>query len=897
MYNNLFYTNFFEDLNGNEYQLLIDKYDYTGTSFNIKMADAYSLTHTLRGGRDGDYNSVIGSELNFSILAENDDNLFKDASFDFNYLNTLSKFWSEYQFSFSNVSNTYSITDDLQLLLNSTGDDYGTSITQEVIIYSGYNYTVQIEHELVDSYNDSLFELILFNSDTDFQKVTINQNVEFDGTKTVKFNANSNYSNAGLILKGVDAFAFVRGAKLYRTINYFDLMTSDYKEFKVSLNSKRNLFQNHKFDTLQYWLHKDNGFNGWTYSDISKATIYVTFENTSDALYQSVYLNSGSTVNVDLIFGFSDSAFPFSKVNLMVDNNNIELCSGFTVKSGFTLTSLYTVNGFEYYNLKGDLYLTGNTRDIGICFNSTISNVSLTDFTIKCLQNDFTGWIQPDNMSRKFINNNYFIDINAIDGLATLKKINFGTANELGKVSTIVQHCLKQTGLNLPIEVQNNIREVSGIYWFDAYIDKSKWLTYDDRGIIEYENCYKVLEDILSTFYASVKQVNGRWLIANHSEIISNRLSVTSASTKTIFSDYNRKVNITGYPIIPDTDEMSMIQPYRGIITQANNNWFEDSFSYDSGFDNNIGGWSATTFTLVQHATVNNRNVIRAQINPSNFYGSLCKLKQIVYIPDNPPSYVTDSEISISFDIRFAAKRSYGFLNLYLYENRNGISGTTVTHFGRWEVSGMTTNVWYNLSTGLTNVSNYVRNDTIFEFELDTGVGEHNWDIYLDNIYLKFEFGTEPDKKSRYRLFNITGGISPAIENKEQELQFADTEFTGDRSALFKSNNYRNFTRRWKNADSSISGTTLIALYSNQFMRENQKYKRYIKVDVMDKTNKINNGSIFVFENVNYKLVGYSKQVLTGIVSVEGIEIRNDEVDTISDFYEDQHLAWTNYGA
>jgi hypothetical protein len=60
----------------------------------------------------------------------------------------------------------------------------------------------------------------------------------------------------------------------------------------------------------------------------------------------------------------------------------------------------------------------------------------------------------------------------------------------------------------------------------------------------------------------------------------------------------------------------------------------------------------------------------------------------------------------------------------------------------------------------------------------------------------------------------------------------------------------------------------------------------------MDLNNKINNNSVVVFENTDFKVVGLTKQYLTGITTLECVELRND-VD--EDLIIDSYPAWTDY--
>src|SRR5579859_5781760 len=72
------------------------------------------------------------------------------------------------------------------------------------------------------------------------------------------------------------------------------------------------------------------------------------------------------------------------------------------------------------------------------------------------------GFVKPENFVRPFLKPyNYFITVNAVDGLADLKNIDFRSTGQTTLIGAI-KYCLNQTGLNLPVYDQLNITESIG---------------------------------------------------------------------------------------------------------------------------------------------------------------------------------------------------------------------------------------------------------------------------------------------------------------------------------------------------------------------------------------------------------------------------------------------------
>ncbi len=85
-------------------------------------------------------------------------------------------------------------------------------------------------------------------------------------------------------------------------------------------------------------------------------------------------------------------------------------------------------------------------------------------------------------------------------------------------LSTILKWCFAPTVLELDCHVYSNLIPVGGATdrWLDdTFIDTNTWLNNDEN----YEDCYKILEDIMARFRCTLFQANGVWNVVRWNEL------------------------------------------------------------------------------------------------------------------------------------------------------------------------------------------------------------------------------------------------------------------------------------------------------------------------------------------------------------------------------------------
>jgi hypothetical protein len=155
----------------------------------------------------------------------------------------------------------------------------------------------------------------------------------------------------------------------------------------------------------------------------------------------------------------------------------------------------------------------------------TFDEFSLSDeFTYKTQlrksgQVIFNGYIKPDGIQQSFVNNEWLVNIESVDGLGLLKDLSFVQNNGLpftGKLSMYdaIKGCLDRTGLvmtvNTAIEIEYNGYVGTNILK-DIYINSERFIKNERDTIIM--DCNEVLTSILNLCSCVITQQDGQWYI------------------------------------------------------------------------------------------------------------------------------------------------------------------------------------------------------------------------------------------------------------------------------------------------------------------------------------------------------------------------------------------------
>jgi hypothetical protein len=227
------------------------------------------------------------------------------------------------------------------------------------------------------------------------------------------------------------------------------------------------------------------------------------------------------------------------------------------------------------------------------------------DWQVEVLNTNLTpikyweGWLQPENITTNVLTSSYFITINAVDGLANLKNIDYPYALGLTNTTPLIQmvkKCLTQTGIALPIAVQCNVlpTQLSGSTLFDKVLGNERRFANFDKQTIYYLSCYDALSKILNSFNCFIAQSNGQYVITQRNETSSSRTVYDWNYLTGVTSFYNRLLTLNPKVKI-GSDELSKIRPFKKT--------YLNYYVFDSGryvpdsvlnglFNLNTTGWS-----------------------------------------------------------------------------------------------------------------------------------------------------------------------------------------------------------------------------------------------------------------------------------------------------------------
>lgn len=172
------------------------------------------------------------------------------------------------------------------------------------------------------------------------------------------------------------------------------------------------------------------------------------------------------------------------------------------------------------------------------------ANISLTledlytddeqSFTVRFYKNNklvFRGFLKPDDVFESFVQDAWYINLTAIDGLGILENLSFVKEKGLffvGKMKAfdIVYYCLKRIGIPMKINTFINTY-YEGLVPSDTldplqkiYLIADRYVKIDDNTIM---SCEEVLKSVLDIFQAVITQIDGEWYIYKPNELYNNQ--------------------------------------------------------------------------------------------------------------------------------------------------------------------------------------------------------------------------------------------------------------------------------------------------------------------------------------------------------------------------------------
>jgi len=140
----------------------------------------------------------------------------------------------------------------------------------------------------------------------------------------------------------------------------------------------------------------------------------------------------------------------------------------------------------------------------------------------------FKGYIKPDGCQQSFVNDEWLVNIESVDGLGLLKDLSFVQSNGLqftGKMSVydVIKGCLDRTKLFLDINTSVNViyTGYAGTNILkDIYVNAARFVKNNQDSTIM--DCNDVLTSMLNLFSTIITQQDGEWWILRPTDLVLN---------------------------------------------------------------------------------------------------------------------------------------------------------------------------------------------------------------------------------------------------------------------------------------------------------------------------------------------------------------------------------------
>ena len=213
------------------------------------------------------------------------------------------------------------------------------------------------------------------------------------------------------------------------------------------------------------------------------------------------------------------------KLNIYDDNYVGEALQ---VDGSIILTYSETDDNLEAIRGQGlNVELEANTN---LTFNDLWSEEEKT-FKVDYKRNDvllFEGWLNPEGFFENYVDTNWLVSFDCVDGLGYLKDLSFVDNSGFPitgrkKYIEVLSLALRRTELYLKINtsvniIYNGLSETLDIL-DNVYANTERYIKDDGETIM---SCDEVIRDILEPFGACLTYFNGSWYIYKPNELYSN---------------------------------------------------------------------------------------------------------------------------------------------------------------------------------------------------------------------------------------------------------------------------------------------------------------------------------------------------------------------------------------
>jgi hypothetical protein len=493
----------------------------------------------------------------------------------------------------------------------------------------------------------------------------------------------------------------------------------------------------------------------------------------------------------------------------------------------------------------------------------------------------WTGYVQPDRLSRKFLNSSYYISLSAVDGINDWKQLPYppdqiGIGSGFKREIFMLQDAIYQNGFtDIPIRSQVNL-QANGITTYQSTFNNVAANTYrfiksQKDGKTTYTNCYDAVSWLIEPYTARLAHSKGGWAVTNLNEIASVRSSYSPSDFTPLTTGYSRIVNVSGSSLIAGTDDLSKIKANKQLNITFFNKSVPNQMQTNADFQDGTDGWTNAPF-------------------PNNFYSfssSGSELHCVVTAPPlasdpTKPHWFTGPE----------------FVLLYASGTTAKVSVTADLH--NVQFSGTTSNKdnpYIDIAVTRNGGSTAVAHDYGTRMQPGYHIYEFEFPIQVSDVDYQITITISPDSSTKYKLIDVrfshigctqtfpalvtldkyyiaTNTDNSAINVIEQNLYFCDAVGLTDVGVLKTS--VTGLTNSWSNYG-EINNLPLISLYAKNKLKMSNKFKNYL--NLMFLRNDINIDSVLPIKGKLYYPVSLTHDIGNSKIAVSLVELLTDNIN------------------
>lgn len=272
---------------------------------------------------------------------------------------------------------------------------------------------------------------------------------------------------------------------------------------------------------------------------VNSAITYEIADNTIEIIINAVAVFSSTNYNdnidilqfdIDIVTAGLKYFIYFEDYYLSIRQKNYngistEIHGGITINKGEVNTILEPIRGTGLsLSLEANSALTFD--EFGLADESTYL-VQLK----KGSQIVFNGFIKPDGIQQSWVRDEWYVNVECVDGLGTLNDLSFVKTNGLhytGKISMYdaIKGCLDRTGVLMTINSSVAISYdgyTGDNILKDTYVNSERFIKTENDTVIM--DCNEVLTSILNLFSACITQQDGKWWVYRPNDLIFNGYS------------------------------------------------------------------------------------------------------------------------------------------------------------------------------------------------------------------------------------------------------------------------------------------------------------------------------------------------------------------------------------